>query len=105
MEGLDGRAIRMAVLLGGLILVIFLGAVVPRHAGYITGCMVGLGLLVICWLKGKPGSLFLGFFVPFVWLIAAIRLAKPTSYWAGRLYGASKMSRAEQRFARSKGPS
>jgi len=99
MEGVEARAVRMAVLLGALILVIFLGAVVPRQAGYVTGCIVGIGLLVVCWLKGKPGLLFLGFFVPFVWLVAAIRLAKPTSYWAARWYDGAKMAEAEERFA------
>ncbi len=101
MVRLDARTIRMAVLLGVLILVIFLGAVAPRQAGYIVSSMVGIGLLLVCWLKGKPGLLFLGFFVPFVWLIAAIRLAKPNSYWAERWYDAPKMAQAEQRFARS----
>jgi energy-coupling factor transporter transmembrane protein EcfT len=102
MVTLDARTIRMAVLLGVLIVVIFLGTVAPRQAGYIVGSAVGISLLVVCWLKGKPGSLFLGFFAPFVWLIAAIRLAKPTSYWATRWYDAPRMAQAEQRFARSK---
>jgi membrane protein DedA with SNARE-associated domain len=101
MAELDARTTRMAVLLGALILVIFLGAVVPRQANYLVGCAIGIGLLVVCWLKGKPGMVFLGFFVPFVWLIAAIRLAKPTSYWAARCYGQAKTAQAEQRFARS----
>jgi hypothetical protein len=97
MTDLDARTTRMAVLLGALILVIFLGAVVPRQANFIFGCAIGIGLLAVCWLKGKLGMVFLGFFVPFVWLIAAIRLAKPTSYWAIRWYGPDKMAQAEQR--------
>jgi len=101
MEGLDARTARMATLLGVLIVVIVLGAAAPSQAGYIVGCAVGIGLLAVCWLKGKPGMLFLGFFVPFVWLIAAIRLAKPTSYWATRWYGQAKMTATEQRFTGS----
>jgi hypothetical protein len=101
MVELDARTMRMAALLGVLILVIFLGAVAPSQASLIVGSAVAIGLVVVCWLKGKLGSLFLGFFVPFVWLIAAIRLAKPTSYWAGRWYRQDKMAQAEQRFARS----
>ncbi|HZL48162.1 MAG TPA: hypothetical protein VFC30_04005 [Solirubrobacteraceae bacterium] len=80
MVTVDARTIRMAVLLAALILVILLGAVVPHQAGFIFGCAVDIGLLVVCWLKGKPGMVFLGLLVPLVGLIGAIRLAKPTSY-------------------------
>lgn len=101
MEGLDARTARMAALLGALIVVVILGAVAPSQAGYIVGCAVGIGLLVACGLKGKLGMVFLGFFVPFVWLIAAIRLAKPTSYWATHWYDQAKMAAAEHHFAGS----
>ena len=102
MAELDARTTRLAVLLGGLIIVIILAVTVPHQANRIVGVAVGIGLLVICWLKGKRGFAFLGVVVPFVWLIGAIRLAKPTSYWATRWYGDAKMAEAEQRFARSK---
>jgi hypothetical protein len=103
MEGLDARTIRMAVLLGALILVIFLGVVVPHQAGFIVGCAVDIGLLVACWLKGKPGMVCLGLFVPLVGLIGAIRLAKPTSYWAWHWYDQDKMVEGQRRFAGSEG--
>jgi hypothetical protein len=103
MVELDARTIRMAVLLAAFSLVILLGAVVPHQAGLIFACAVGIGLLVVCWLKGKPGMVFLGFFIPFVWLIAAIRLAKPASYWAWHWYDPEKMAEAQRRFAASEG--
>jgi uncharacterized paraquat-inducible protein A len=102
MAELDVRATRLAVLLGVLIIVIILAATVPHQANRIVGVAIGISLLVVCWLKGKRGSAFLGVVIPFVWLIGAIRLAKPTSYWATRWYSDAKMTEAEQRFAHSK---
>jgi hypothetical protein len=99
---LDARTTRLAVLLGVLIIVMILAAIVPHEANRIVGAAIGIGLLVACWLKGKRGFAVLGVIVPFVWLIGAIRLAKPTSYWAARWYGDAKIAEAEQRFARSK---
>jgi hypothetical protein len=102
MVELDARTIRLAVLLGVLIIVIILAATVPHQANSIVSVAIGISLLVTCWLKGKRGFAFLGIVIPFVWLIGAIRLAKPTSYWATRWYSYGKMAEAEQRFARSK---
>jgi hypothetical protein len=103
MQGLDARAARMAVLLAAFVLVIFLGALTPHQARLIFGCAIDIGLLVICWLKGKPGMVLFGLFVPLVGLIGAIRLATPTSYWAWRAYDPEKMAEAHRRFATSEG--
>jgi len=100
---LDARTVRMAVLLAAFILVILLGAVVPHQAGFIFACLVDIGLLVVCWLKGKPGMVVLGCFVPLVGLIGAIRLAKPTSYWAWHWYDQDKMAEGQRRFVGSEG--
>jgi hypothetical protein len=102
MVELDARTTRLAALLGVLIIVIVLAATVPHQANRIVGFAIGISLLVVCWLKGKRGFAVLGVIIPFVWLIGAVRLAKPTSYWATRWYGDAKMAKAEQRFARSK---
>jgi len=93
----------MAVLLAAFILVILLGAVVPHQASLIFACGADVGLLVVCWLKGKPGMLLLGLFVPLVGLIGAIRLAKPASYWAWHWYDQDKMAEGQRRFAGSEG--
>jgi hypothetical protein len=61
-----------------------------------------LSLAVICAMKGKWGFAFLGLLLYPVWLIGAIRLAKPGSLWASRWYGEDKLARAEQRFDNSK---
>jgi len=102
MAQLDARTARLAVLLGVLIIVIILAATIPHQANRIVGAAIGISLLMVCWLKGKRGFAFLGVIIPFVWLIGAIRLAKPTSYWATRWYSDAKMAEAEQRFAHSK---
>jgi hypothetical protein len=103
MANLDARTIRMAALLGVLIVVIFLGAVAPHQARLIFACAIDIGLLVVCWLKGKPGMVIAGLFVPLVGLIGAVRLAKPGSYWAWHWYDPDKMAEAQRRFAGSEG--
>jgi uncharacterized protein involved in cysteine biosynthesis len=60
---------------------------------------VNLTLVVLCLMKGKIVTAAVGFFVPFVALIGAIRLAQVTSWWARRRYADAprKRQRAEQR--------
>jgi hypothetical protein len=54
----------------------------------------------ITWLKGHREAFVLGFMLlGMVWWIYACRLARPSSWWAGRFYGAEKMQRALDRFA------
>jgi hypothetical protein len=53
----------------------------------------------ISWCKGQRAAFFLGFFLlGMVWVIAACRLARPSSWWARRFYGPEKMQRALRRF-------
>lgn len=103
MAELDARTKRMAVLLGALSVVILLGALAPHQARLIFACAIDVGLLAVCWLKGKTGVVLLGLLVPLVGLIGAIRLAKPASYWAWQWYGPDKMAEAQRRFAGSEG--
>jgi len=98
---LDARTVRMAVLLAAFMLVILLGAIAPHQAKFLFACAIDIGLLVVCWLKGKPGMVILGCFVPLIGLIGAVRLAKPTSYWAWHWYDADKITEAQRRFADS----
>ena len=86
-----------------LIVVILLGALAPHQAHLVFFCVVDVGLLVVCWLKGKPGMVLAGLFVPLVGLIGAIRLAKPSSYWAWHWYDQDKITEAQRRFAGSEG--
>jgi hypothetical protein len=103
MEGLDARTIRMAVLAAALLLVILLGAVAPHEAKFIFACAIDIGMLVVCWSKGKPGMVLAGLFVPVVGLIGAVRLAKPASYWAWHWYESDKMAESHRRFTTSDG--
>jgi hypothetical protein len=103
MADLDARTKRMAVLLGALTVVIFLGAVAPHEAKLVFACAIDVGLLVVCWLKGKPGMVLAGLLVPLVGLIGATRLAKPTSHWAWHWYDSDKMVEAQRRFVVSEG--
>jgi hypothetical protein len=53
---------------------------------------------IICLLKGKLATGLIGLPLPFVALVGAIRLAKPSSFWARRFYSGRKLARAEARF-------
>jgi hypothetical protein len=53
----------------------------------------------ITWAKGQRAAFFLGFLLlGMIWLVAACRLARPSSWWARRFYGPEKMQRASNRF-------
>ena len=53
----------------------------------------------ICALKGKFWTTVLGMFVPFVGVVGAIRLGRPSSPWARRFYkpDGRKLARAKAR--------
>jgi hypothetical protein len=54
--------------------------------GYIVISVVILGCMVVCGMKGKLGFVALGVFLPVLWIIGAVRPAKPNSFWARRVY-------------------
>lgn len=60
---------------------------------------VNCTLVVICLMKGKIVTAAVGFFVPFVALVGAVRLAQMSSWWARRRYADAprKRTRAENR--------
>lgn len=62
--------------------------------------LLNLGFICIAMLKGKPVVGALGVMVPFIALLAALRLAKPRSPWARRRYheGSTKLARSRARF-------
>jgi hypothetical protein len=53
----------------------------------------------ITWSKGQRAAFFLGFLLlGMIWVVAACRLARPSSWWARHFYGREKMQRAVNRF-------
>lgn len=53
----------------------------------------------ITWAKGQRAAFWIGLLCfGLVWVVAACRLARPTSAWAERFYGPEKMERARRRF-------
>ena len=59
----------------------------------------------ITWSKGQREAFLLGFvLLGVVWVVAAFRLARPSSWWARRFYDPKKMQRAVNRFGESAGP-
>ncbi|MGH3366056.1 MAG: hypothetical protein ACRDOY_02515 [Nocardioidaceae bacterium] len=66
--------------------------------GASAGVVVHIGYTVLCLLKGKLATGLLGFPIPLVALVGAIRLAKPSSFWARRWYSEAKIAKAQQRF-------
>jgi hypothetical protein len=65
-----------------------------------TTVAFAIALSMVALLKGKTLSGIVGLFLPFISLIAAIRLAKPESPWARWRYRSRprKMERSERRF-------
>jgi hypothetical protein len=63
-----------------------------------------LALAFVAIVKGKIASGLIGIVVPFVAIVAAVRLAKPASPWARSRYrpGSRRLERAETRFRRNR---
>jgi hypothetical protein len=99
-------AVIVAALLGGLVVL----GLAPfdtsdAAAGESLALVLGLDLLlcVVVILKGKPLLALVGVFIPPVALVAALRLASPSSPWARWFYRADgrKRARSQARFARA----
>jgi lysyl-tRNA synthetase class 2 len=53
-------------------------------AGYIVIYAILVGCAVVCFMKGKIGFAALGILLPILWIVGAVRPAKPDSAWADR---------------------
>jgi hypothetical protein len=98
-------AVVVAAVLGGLIVVGLAPFDLSHNSASIEtlaiAVVVDVLLAVLAILKGKPLLGMIGLFIPFVSLVAAIRLAAPRSPWARRFYKKDKkLRRSEARFAR-----
>jgi hypothetical protein len=63
--------------------------------------MVWAVLVLVCFAKQRFVHGLAGMVIPLLAIYAAVRLAKPASYWARRFYGAQrpdKQAKAELRF-------
>jgi hypothetical protein len=101
----EGRSSVDAVLVAMIVGVLLLVGVNPfgdDSGGSASVTAVGiLGNLVfalVAILKGRPVLGVVGVFVPFLALVAALRLARPTSPWARSRYDDRRMARARRRF-------
>jgi hypothetical protein len=74
-----------------------------------TGVAIAYGIILwvvlivapatITVLKGQWALFAAGWItIGIVWWIAALRLGRPASWWAGHLYGPGKLARAESRY-------
>jgi hypothetical protein len=98
-------AVMVAIVVGIAILVgtspVGVDTSVSHDAGYAAvavAVVVHITLTVICLLKGKLTTGLVGLPIPFLSFIGAIRIAKPSSFWARRYYGDRKMAKADARF-------
>jgi hypothetical protein len=62
------------------------------------GVVFHISYTIICLLKGKIATGLISLPVPLIAFAGAVRLAKPSSFWARRFYSERKMARAEERF-------
>jgi hypothetical protein len=96
-------AVVIAALLGGLLLMGFLPFSTDDGAvPIILFTLAALVVATVAVLKGKIVMGVAGVLFPIVGIIGAIRLAKPESFWAQRLYepGSRKLARATKRYER-----
>ncbi|MHA6629737.1 hypothetical protein ACU61A_30225 [Pseudonocardia sichuanensis] len=63
-----------------------------------VGVVANLVFALVAILKGRPVLGVVGVFVPFLALVAALRLGRPTSPWARRRYDGRRMARSRRRF-------
>jgi hypothetical protein len=94
-------AVVFAAIIGGGIIVGFvpLDASGGSIAAIVASVLITLGICALVALKGKLSSAVIGMFIPPVAWVAAIRLARPGSWWARRRYaeGSRKLIEATQR--------
>ncbi|HEY4278448.1 MAG TPA: hypothetical protein VGM91_09525 [Conexibacter sp.] len=102
-EGRSSVDVAIVCALLGL-LVIVVGNPFDTSGGEGGVAVLGVIAFHLCWCatvlsKGKVRLAVIGFFIPPVYLFAAIRLARPNSWWARRFYkpGSPKLLRAAER--------
>jgi hypothetical protein len=104
----EGRSSIEATLIGFTFAVLCLLATAPLSSDpakdvphWVAGGMITVNLLfaLVAFLKGKAKLGAFGLFVPGIALLGAVRLAKPTSFWALRFYSAAKFERSRARAA------
>ncbi|MGX2998736.1 hypothetical protein JNUCC64_31465 [Streptomyces sp. JNUCC 64] len=70
---------------------------VRGRAAAVLAVVGNLALSVVALLKGKTPTALIGVLVPFVALVGAVRLARPASPWARRVYRDRPRARARSR--------
>jgi hypothetical protein len=98
-------AVVVATLIGGLVvlgLAPFNSSDTAAGESLVLAVAIDLLLCVLTIIKGKPLLGLIGVFIPPVALVAALRLASPSSPWARWRYhaGSRKLARSRARFAR-----
>ncbi len=102
----EGRSSVDAVIFAAIIAGGYIVGFVPLDAGdggttvgIVATVAVNLGLCALVALKGKFSAAVIGMFIPPVAWVAAIRLARPGSFWARRRYGegSKKLAKAKAR--------
>jgi hypothetical protein len=97
-------AVIFAAIIGGGYIVGFtpLDASGDSTPAIVSSVVLNLAFCAITALKGKIRAAVIGMFIPPVAWVAAIRLARPVSWWARRRYapGSGKLGKAEARKAR-----
>jgi hypothetical protein len=105
----EGRKSIDAVMIAGVVGLVLLAGSSPIGIDPDTAALEGfvatsigvafhISYTIICLLKGKIATGLISLPVPFIALVGAIRLAKPSSFWARRFYSGRKLARAQERF-------
>jgi hypothetical protein len=73
----------------------------PGLAGVISlvlSLAIGWTFVIVCFLKGKLIWGVLGLYIAPIAIVSALRLARPTSWWARKRYDEPKLARARERY-------
>ena len=102
----EGRSSIEATLMGFSFAALCLLATAPLRSDpskdiphWILGAILSVNMCfsLIAFLKGKARLGAFGVFIPGLAIVAAVRLGKPNSLWARRLYSSTKLSRSRAR--------
>ncbi len=101
----EGRSSVDAVLVAFIVGVLLLVGINPFDddtdvGGVVLAVSIVLNLVwaLVAILKGRPVLAVIGMFIPLLAVVAALRLARPSSWWARRRYDARRLERARNRY-------
>ena len=74
------------------------GTGVGAVIGIVVSLAIGWAFVIVCFMKGKLIWGVLGLYISPIAIVAALRLARPSSWWARNKYDEGKLERSRHRY-------